>query len=199
MSEPTIPVPPKLEIGGTPRTDAAAYDTGLRAWDDSDPDQVVQADFARQLERELAEAKRALSAAEATVRVSDARDAVAYSLSASAAQEEAAFDERQVEIQAKSADRYGDREVVPVALARTIAHELTLALQGRHPAQVRLSASAAPWPLDTLVGVALDDLFKAYGFDFPRTHSDLRRCFATIEKHLTQRTESALTQGDKNV
>lgn len=47
------------------------------------------------------------------------------------------------------------------------------------------------WPLDTLCGVALDDLYKVYGIDFPRTHSDLRRCFATIEKWLSAKAPSA--------
>jgi hypothetical protein len=65
-------------------------------------------------------------------------------------------------------------------------------LEQRQAAARRLISSATtrgPWPLDTLIGRALDDLYRAYGIDFPRTNSDLRRCFSVAEKYLAA-TES---------
>jgi hypothetical protein len=69
-------------------------------------------------------------------------------------------------------------------------------LEQRQAAARRLISSATtrgPWPLDTLIGRALDDLYRAYGIDFPRTNSDLRRCFSVAEKYLAA-TESRNTR-----
>lgn len=53
---PLAPQPPTVTASQTPRTDAAAFDDGLG--DPDVPQIVVHADFARGLERSLAEAQR---------------------------------------------------------------------------------------------------------------------------------------------
>jgi hypothetical protein len=74
-----------------------------------------------------------------------------------------------------------------IALCRDLEQELGRAYKTLGTAAdlaTRSAGTRTDWPLDTLCGVACDDLFKAYGIEFPRTHSDLRRCFATAEKYL---------------
>ncbi len=57
--------------------------------------------------------------------------------------------------------------------------------KGVETASYALSSTGTPWPLDTLIGYGLDDLFKMYGIDFPKTHSDLRRMLSIIEKRVS--------------